>query len=112
VAPVVPSFNCTFSPGTSFNSKDGLTQHCKGKKHIENVYPSGKRKESDAALSLAEDIVQRQKLSSDDANPVRGGFAEEVKISTFHESFIELKITWRMYFSGSLGTFEDDRKRY
>ncbi len=81
---------------------------------MENVDPTGKRKESDAALTLAEheDIVQQQKLSSDEANPVRGDFAEEVKISTFHESFIEFKITRRMYFSGSLGTFEDDRERY
>jgi hypothetical protein len=37
-----PSFNCTICPGTSFDSQRGLTQHCQGKRHLENVDISGK----------------------------------------------------------------------
>ena len=101
-----------------FEKKAGLTQHCKGKKHLENISAPEKRKEIDALESAV--LAQRQKLSSDaaalesaalaqrqsdaaalesaalaqrkkmssDAASVRGGFAEEVK-SPFHESTLK-----------------------
>ena len=147
----------------SFANKGGLTQHCKGKKHLENITAPEKRKEIDALESAAlaqrqklasgaerkqigaleeialaqrqkmaseaarkqidalEEIdslesaalaqqqqaseairekndafesaalVQRQKLLSDDANPVRGDFAEEVKSPLFDQTFLALK---------------------
>ena len=85
-----PSFNCTFCPGTNFDSQPGLTQHCKGNRHLENVETVRKRKESDAA----EVIVQRQKLdecqqsildaaSSSQQTTVRLGFADQVSACVF-----------------------------
>ncbi len=49
----------------SFAKKAGLTQHCSGKKHLENMITSEKRKQPDALETAA--IAQRQKLSSTDA---------------------------------------------
>lgn len=147
------TFNCPNCLGASFETQAGLTQHCKGQRHLVNVGSSMKRKESEAAVTAAEQeaLGQRQKLSEDAAAsieamdaaslarieqnkmkeaayltkyrdslsetrasalsaPVCGGFAEEVKPRTFHES--SFKITRRVYFSGSLGAFKNDRKRY
>ena len=47
----------------SFANKGGLTQHCKGKKHLENISAPEKRKEIDALESAA--LAQRQKQSSE-----------------------------------------------
>ena len=49
----------------SFAKKAGLTQHCRGKKHLENMITSEKRKEPDALETAA--IAQRLKLTSADA---------------------------------------------
>ena len=50
----------------SFAKKAGLTQHCRGKKHLENIFTSEKRKETDALETAAE--AQRQKMSTDSAS--------------------------------------------
>ncbi len=47
----------------SFAKKAGLTEHCKGKKHLENISAPEKRKEIEALESAA--LAQRHKLSSD-----------------------------------------------
>ena len=54
----------------SFAKKAGLTEHCNGKKHLENISAPEKRKEIDALESAAlaqRALAQRQKLSSDPA---------------------------------------------
>jgi len=55
-------FDCQFC-GKTFGDKAGLTQHCKGKKHRENMDTFEKRKEPDALETAA--VAQRQKLESD-----------------------------------------------
>ena len=50
----------------SFAKKAGLTQHCRGKKHLENMITSEKRKEPDALETAA--VAQRQKMSTDSAS--------------------------------------------
>ena len=49
----------------SFAKKAGLTEHCNGKKHLENISAPEKRKEIDALESAAlaqRALAQRQKL--------------------------------------------------